>query len=111
MLSMDTTGTEDWFTLDVPSVAHESAQPVSLYIPASPSPLKQLVPDRNQCASDPVVQAAVAQLSAGPSDHHNGRFELPHNCLVGLSEALHSVIDTGCNLLLSSSQTVLAEFQ
>ncbi|OAX36681.1 hypothetical protein K503DRAFT_867419, partial [Rhizopogon vinicolor AM-OR11-026] len=60
-LSMNTMGTEDWFTLDVPSIAHEPAQPVSLYIPASPSPSMQLVPDRNQCASDPVVQAAVAQ--------------------------------------------------
>ncbi|OAX37210.1 MFS general substrate transporter [Rhizopogon vinicolor AM-OR11-026] len=64
MLSMNTTGNEDWFTPDVPSIAHESAQPVSLYIPASPSPSKQNSPDRNKCASDPVVQATVAQLSA-----------------------------------------------
>ncbi|OJA18416.1 hypothetical protein AZE42_06992 [Rhizopogon vesiculosus] len=66
MLSMNTTGTEDWFTLDMPSVAHESARPVSLYIPANLGPSGRLFPDRNQCASDPVVQAAVAQLSAGP---------------------------------------------
>ncbi|OJA15920.1 hypothetical protein AZE42_11218 [Rhizopogon vesiculosus] len=111
VLSMNTTGTEGWFTLDVPSVTYESPQPMSMYIPVSPSPLKQLVPDRNQCASDPVVQAAVAQLSAGPSDHHNGRFELPYNRLVGLSEALHSVIDTSSNLNFPSSRTVLAAFQ
>lgn len=68
MLTMNATWTQDGFTLDVPIAAHGSVQPVSLYIPASPSPSKQHISesDRNQCASDPVVQAAVARLSAGP---------------------------------------------
>ncbi|KAG2157241.1 major facilitator superfamily domain-containing protein [Suillus clintonianus] len=52
------------FNLDEPSAASVSAQPVSLYVPANPGPQQEHVPDRDQCASDPVVQAAVAKLSA-----------------------------------------------
>lgn len=48
-----------------PSAPFVSAQPVSLYVPADTGPQQLYAPDRDQCASDPVVQAAVAQLSAG----------------------------------------------
>ncbi|KAG1754617.1 major facilitator superfamily domain-containing protein [Suillus lakei] len=62
MLSTNMAGTlHDGFNLSAASV---SAQPVSLYIPANTGPQQEHVPDRDQCASDPVVQAAVAQLSA-----------------------------------------------
>lgn len=42
-----------------------SAQSVSVYVPTDTGSQQSSVPDRDQCASDPVVQAAVAQLSAG----------------------------------------------
>ncbi|KAG2349744.1 hypothetical protein BDR05DRAFT_250683 [Suillus weaverae] len=65
-LSMNTARTlHDGLNLDDSSSAFVSAQPVSLYIPADTGPQQSHVPDRDQCASDPVVQAAVAQLSAG----------------------------------------------
>ncbi|OJA18418.1 hypothetical protein AZE42_06990 [Rhizopogon vesiculosus] len=109
MLSMNTTGTKDWFTLDVPNIAHESAQPVSVYIPASPSPSKQNSPDRNKCASDPVVQATVAQLSAVLittmgvlSCLTTAWWGSVRHCILLLMLAVTS---------LSSSQTVLAELQ
>lgn len=103
-LSMNTTGIQDAFPL-VPFAAHESVQPVSVYIPASQGPSKQQVPDRDRCTSDPVVQAAVAELSAGlfivfllerssyywcSSGHLNGRFGLSYNRLVGFGETVPS---------------------
>lgn len=67
MLSVDTAKTlYDGLNLDDLSAPVVSAQSVSVYVPASADTGSQQspVPDRDQCASDPVVQAAVAQLSA-----------------------------------------------
>jgi hypothetical protein len=121
-VSMNTTGTS---TLDIPSIAHESVQPVTVYIPA---PSEQHVPDRNQCASDPVVQAAVAQLSAGlfvsfllcQRGTHTGVVLMTAmgvlSCLTtawwgSVKHSMH-VIDAQRNLLsLSSSRTASDEYQ
>ncbi|KAG1891162.1 MFS general substrate transporter [Suillus subluteus] len=65
MLSMGAASTlHDGLTLDDPSAPIVSPQHVSLYVPADTGDQQSHVPDRDQCASDPVVQAAVAQLSA-----------------------------------------------
>jgi len=65
MLSMNKARTlHDGLNLDDPSTLIVSAQHVSLYVPAD-TDQQSHIPDRDQCASDPVVQAAVAQLSAG----------------------------------------------
>lgn len=65
MSSMNTTRTPHAsLNLDDSSALNVSAQPASLYIPADTGLQQSHVPDRDQCASDPVVQAAVAQLSA-----------------------------------------------
>jgi MFS family permease len=64
MLSMNKASTlHDGLNLDDPSALIVSAQHVSLYVPAD-TDQQSHIPDRDQCASDPVVQAAVAQLSA-----------------------------------------------
>ena len=124
MLSVNTTGAQDEFTLEVSSVAQGSIQPLYLYVPPSPSPSRQHVPDRNQCTSDPVVQADVAQLSAGLFVVFFNREELISGVVLTTSMGILSclttawwgsvrhyirVIDTGCNLPLSSSQIALAE--
>lgn len=65
MLSMNTASTlHDGLNPDNPSAPFVSLQPVSLYVPADTGPQQLHAPNRDQCASDPVVQAAVAQLSA-----------------------------------------------
>lgn len=65
MLSMNAARTlHDGLTLDDPSAPIASTQPVSIYVPTDTGHQQSHVPDRDQCASDPVVQAAVAQLSA-----------------------------------------------
>ncbi|KAG1875144.1 major facilitator superfamily domain-containing protein [Suillus tomentosus] len=65
VLSMDTAKTlYDGLNLDDLTAPVVSAQSVSVYIPADTGSQQSSVPDRDQCASDPVVQAAVAQLSA-----------------------------------------------
>ncbi|KAG1756634.1 major facilitator superfamily domain-containing protein [Suillus paluster] len=63
-LSMNTAMILHGFNLDGPSAASVSTQSASLYVPANTGPQQEHVPDRNQCASDPVVQATVAKLSA-----------------------------------------------
>jgi hypothetical protein len=66
LLSLNTARTlHDGLSPDDPSTPLVSAQPVSLYVPADTGPQQSYAPDRDQCASDPVVQAAVAKLSAG----------------------------------------------
>ncbi|KAG1827151.1 major facilitator superfamily domain-containing protein [Suillus subaureus] len=65
MLSMNAARTlHDGSTLYDPSAPVVSPQPVSLYVPADTGHQQSHIPNRDQCASDPVVQAAVAQLSA-----------------------------------------------
>lgn len=65
LLSMNTARTlHDGLSPDDPSTPLVSAQPASLYVPADTGPQQSYAPDRDQCASDPVVQAAVAKLSA-----------------------------------------------
>ncbi|KAG2158263.1 major facilitator superfamily domain-containing protein [Suillus bovinus] len=65
VLSTDTANIlHDGLNLDDPNDSFVSAQSVSVYVPAHTGPRQSHGLDRDQCASDPVVQAAVAQLSA-----------------------------------------------
>ncbi|KAG2111685.1 major facilitator superfamily domain-containing protein [Suillus discolor] len=65
VLSVDTAKTlYDGLNLNDLSAPVVSAQSVSVYVPADTGSQQSPVPDRDQCASDPVVQATVAQLSA-----------------------------------------------
>ncbi|KAG0699659.1 major facilitator superfamily domain-containing protein [Suillus ampliporus] len=67
MLSMNTARTLHGFNLDGPSALSASAQPVSLYVPENTGPQQEHIEHifaRDRCASDPVVQAAVAKLAA-----------------------------------------------